>query len=364
MQIKFPEYGRCIANLACSMLKHYGLEAPNPTLPEVDLLLQKQYRNVVVLLLDGMGINVLQKHLAEDGFFRRNLRFPYSSTFPPTTVAATTAVTSGLYPNQSAWLGWTGYFPALDRNVVYFLNKDYDTGEEITECHAASAYVPYCNLAEQIQTTGVQTHGICSWMEPYPRNYDAFCGEIARLCASPERKYIYAYWEEPDKTMHPKGTSAPEITRILNVIEHRTEQLASELQDTLLLITADHGMVDVECCLLDQYPDLTDCLLRKPSIESRAVNFFVIPGREAAFERLFTQYFGEDFLLFTKAEVLEKGLFGTGINHPQLDGMLGSHLAVAAGIKAIRTKNKFYRGEHAGLTEDEMTIPLIAIEKA
>ena len=209
MQIKFPEYGRCIANLACSVLKHYSLEAPNPTLPEVDLLLQKQYRNVVVLLLDGMGINVLQKHLAEDGFFRRNLRFPYSSTFPPTTVAATTAVTSGLYPNQSAWLGWTCYFPALDRNVVYFLNKDYDTGEEITDCHAASAYVPYYNLAEQIQTTGVQAHGVCSWMEPYPRNYDAFCAEIARLCASPERKYIYAYWEEPDKTMHPQRHLRP-----------------------------------------------------------------------------------------------------------------------------------------------------------
>ena len=105
MEIKYPEYGSCIANLACSLLCCYGCEAPNPTFEQADKLLQNQYKNVVLLLLDGLGMSTLEESLSPDGFFRRNLRCSYSSTFPPTTVAATTAVMSGLYPNQSAWLG-------------------------------------------------------------------------------------------------------------------------------------------------------------------------------------------------------------------------------------------------------------------
>ena len=72
MKIHYPEYGNCIANLACSVLNYYGCEAPNPTLPQADLLLQEKYKNVVLLLLDGMGISTLMQHLDEDGFFRRH----------------------------------------------------------------------------------------------------------------------------------------------------------------------------------------------------------------------------------------------------------------------------------------------------
>ena len=119
MEILYPDYDNCIANLACSMMKHFGVEPPNPTLPLVDGLLDKRYKNVVVLLLDGMGNNIIEANLAPDGFFRSHLAGTYSSVFPPTTVAATTAMDSGLFPVQSAWLGWTGYFPEIDRNVVY-----------------------------------------------------------------------------------------------------------------------------------------------------------------------------------------------------------------------------------------------------
>ncbi|MDE7233823.1 MAG: hypothetical protein K2N29_02065, partial [Ruminiclostridium sp.] len=37
----------------------------------------------------------------------------------------------GLYPNQSAWLGWTGYLDESGRNVVYYFNVDDDTGEKL-----------------------------------------------------------------------------------------------------------------------------------------------------------------------------------------------------------------------------------------
>ena len=364
MRIQKPDYQRSIASLACSVLKHFGIEPPNPTLPEADALLGTGYQNVVVLLLDGMGVNVLEKHLSVEGFFRRNLHCTYSSTFPPTTVAATTAVTSGLYPNQSAWLGWRGYFPAIDRNVVYFLNTDYDTQEKITDCHVAGTFVPYRDLAGQIRQAGAEAYGICSWLSPFPKTYRAVCDEIARLCAAEGRKYIYAYWEQPDSAMHSKGIDDAHITSLLADIERETEALVSGLNDTLVLVTADHGMINSRSVLLEDYPNITECLVRMPSIEPRALNLFVKPECQAQFVQAFNRHFGGSFLLLSKQEVFSRGLFGTGNDHPQLDGMLGDFLAVATGDLAIRTHPKHYLGEHAGMTPEEMTIPLIAFEKA
>lgn len=47
------DYQNSIVNLACSILEHFGAESEHSTLKEVDELLKDQYKNVVILLLDG-----------------------------------------------------------------------------------------------------------------------------------------------------------------------------------------------------------------------------------------------------------------------------------------------------------------------
>ena len=56
MRKVLPDYNRCLVNLSQSILKHFGVETSANTLPEVDAMLDKGYSNVVVLLLDGMGV--------------------------------------------------------------------------------------------------------------------------------------------------------------------------------------------------------------------------------------------------------------------------------------------------------------------
>lgn len=109
-----PDYRNCLVNLANSILKKYGATTTVNTLPLADEYLNRSYKNVVVLLLDAMGVSILEKHLAEDGFFRSHLVGEYNSVYPPTTVAATTSLLSGLYPNEHGWLGWDMYIPKLD----------------------------------------------------------------------------------------------------------------------------------------------------------------------------------------------------------------------------------------------------------
>lgn len=362
MKILYPDYNNCIANLACSVMKHFGVMPPNPTLPLADGLLDKRCKNVVVMLLDGMGNNIIEADLESDGFFRRNLKGTYSSVFPPTTVAATTAMDSGLFPVQTAWLGWTGYFPELDKNVVYFRNQDFDTDEPIEGESAAWKYLPYNGICSRIAAAGYGAHYLAPFAEPHPKDFGAFCREIERLCAEDGEKYVYAYWDQPDNIMHRKGCFGESAKLVLRDIELMTAELSERLSDTLLIITADHGHIDSPKRVITDYPDIMECLVRMPSIEPRCVNLFVKSGMEKQLEAAFAENLGDSFLLMPKKEVMERELFGRGTPHPRLGEMLGDYLAIAVGdISLYNKKSKNFVANHAGLTADEMLIPLIAV---
>ena len=49
--IKYPDYENCITNLACSVLKEFGVDTGETKgLPICEELFKKQYKNIVVLL--------------------------------------------------------------------------------------------------------------------------------------------------------------------------------------------------------------------------------------------------------------------------------------------------------------------------
>lgn len=365
MEILYPDYGNCIANLACSVMKRFGVEPPNPTLPLADALLsERRYRNIVVMLLDGMGNNIIEANLEPDGFFRRHLAGTYSSVFPPTTVAATTAMDSGLFPVQSAWLGWTGYFPDVDKNVVYYLNCDFDTDEQIEGESIAWRYVPYRSIHDRIRAAGCASRYLAPFAEPRPESFGALCREVERLCGEDGEKYVHAYWDQPDTTMHRNGCFGEPAVSTLRELEKAVGELAAELSDTLLLITADHGHINSPKAVVTDYPDITECLVRMPSIEPRCLNLFVREGMDEQLKTAFKEHFDGKFLLMSKAEVKERELFGKGSPHPRFDEMLGDYIAVAVDDVSIYNRScKNFVGAHAGLTRDEMIIPLIAVKR-
>ena len=63
---------------------------------------------------------------------------------------------------------------------------------------------------------------------------------------------------------------------ILNA-ENKIQELEQKLSDdTIIIISADHGHKDIEKAytLLD-YPEIQECLIMPPSLESRVVTFWV-----------------------------------------------------------------------------------------
>lgn len=384
-----PDYDHCLVNLASSMLVHFGAKATTPTLPLADSYLAKDYKNVVVLLLDAMGVSILEKHLSESGFFRSHLAGSYCSVFPPTTVAATTAVTSGLFPCESGWLGWDEFFPELGKNVSVYLNAEQmqeagspfarekevkldETGcpdvEErlpIEGFHAGFKYTPYDSIVTKMINAGSEAFYSTPFVEPYPQDPDAILGRVTDLCRQPGRKFIYAYWNEPDGTMHRTGTTSDKTHEVIIALEKKVEEFASTLSDTLLFITADHGHMDSKnLCILD-YPEIMKCLVRMPSIEPRSLNLFIKDEYKEEFPALFEKTFGDKFWLVPKDEVIERKLFGYGTEAPVFRDMLGDFLAIAISDTSLFNTHKeavLMPGGHAGLTKEELEIPLIAVE--
>jgi hypothetical protein len=167
--------------------------------------------------------------------------------------------------------------------------------------------------------------------------------------------------------MHYHGVTSNEAKDVMKDIERNLKHLTSKLKDTLIVITADHGMVDTENVILNDYPDICDCFIRPPSLESRVVTFAIKNNRQVEFAKLFNKYFGTDFKLYTKAEFMASGLLGSGTPHPKVDDFIADFVAISTSAKSLHyilndiDKTKLI-GEHAGISEQEMKIPLIFIE--
>ena len=370
-----PDYDNCLVNLSNSILKHFGAGTSAPTLKMADKLLEKEYRNVVVLLMDAMGISILERHLAPDGFLRSHLAGAYSSVFPPTTVAATTSVLSGLYPNEHGWLGWDMFFPELDKNVTVFTNTDQLTeGEDgnpkdfvpAADFNVAGKYMPYKNILTRINEAGGKAYASMPFLDPYPQDLDSILKRVEDLCETPEKKFIYAYWNEPDTTMHEFGPTSEKAHEVVTALEKRLEEFASNLSDTLLLITADHSQVECTNYCINDFPEITKCLVRMPSIEPRTLNFFVKDEYKDDFPKLFNETFKDKFWLLTREEIISNKLFGIGNEHPMFRDSLGDYIAISVddvSVFATHKEAELMPGGHAGLTKEELEIPLIAVCK-
>ncbi len=367
MKRKYPEYTDCITNLANSILEEFGIrEEGRNSLKLLAPYLEKNYENIIVILLDGMGKCIIENNLEKDGFFNTHLAGTYSSVFPPTTVAATISAMSGLNPCEHGWLGWDCYFPQIDKNVTVFLNKETGTDKPAADYNVAWKYCPYESIISKINKNGGNAYEVTPFAEPFPNTFEAICEQIESLCKRPGKKFIYSYFDEPDHIMHEAGCYDERSKQTLRQLEKQVEKLCTNLKDTLVIVTADHGHLDSKGAAITDYPRLMECLLRLPSIEPRALNLFVKKEKREQFEEEFHKEFGDKFLLLTKEQVLKENLFGTGAEHKFLREMLGDYLAIAAGDLSIynsKEEAEFYIGVHAGLTEEEMIIPLIVIEK-
>ncbi len=366
MRLKNIDYTNCLTNLTCSILKYFNCEYKHNTLLYVDKILQtKKPRNVILILCDGMGYNILNKTLNKNSFLVKNIKQQLLSVFPPTTTAATTSIITGLNPNEHCWLGWDIYMKEINEVVTMYLNKIKDTDKLISNENICNKYMGYKTIFDYIN---VKNHSI--YLSPFLKDkyidFDDMLIKIKENCNIKDKNFIYAYYENPDALMHDYGTNDINVIENINMINDKLENFSKTLDnDTIMFIIADHGHINSNSFYLEDYEDIFDMLIRNTSIDSRSSMFFIKDGMKDKFKSLFNKYFKDYFILLDKEEIYNYKIFGTGINHPHFDSSIGDFIAISIKNKNIRYKRVEgkvdMKSSHAGNTPDETIVPLIIV---
>ncbi len=360
-------YNECLTNLACSIRKYFELDYKHNTLDYIDKILEEyQPQNIVTILCDGMGSNIIDRVLPKDSFLIRNRIKPITTVFPATTVAATTSMQTGLNPVETGMLGWDMYFKDIDKTISTFIGSEKGDNNHIP-LDSAIKYRDKHMLTKTI-IDSINEQGLYKGYKLFPfgdnsyTNINDMYNKIEEYCNLKEKKYIYAYNEEPDHSMHRLGTYNEFVIEIIKDINNNIEYLSHKLKDTIIFVVADHGHITVENIYLTDYPDILECLLRTTSIEPRAVNFFIKPNKKEEFKALFNKYFGTYFDLYPKEEIINSKLFGDGQENEIFRDALGDYLAIAKTNKTLLYDNQAFKSHHAGYTDDEVLVPLIMVK--
>ena len=379
--MKFPDYSHANLNLVHSLLKYYGVESNRKGLKEIDVLLcTRKYKKIVLLVMDGLGYHNL-KNYNSNSFLASKDKGPISTIYPSTTAAVMTMYESGLPAFESGWVSWSTHFKSLNRSIDLFTGKDSLTQEAVSYPYRdlikyESIYKKIRNKNPNLDIYQLYPEKINKDAEPcvqlkYQTIVD-LVDKLNELCSDNNEKFIFAYCNEPDASMHTLGPDAKEIHLIMDEFDDLMKVFYNNLDnETLVIVTADHGQIEItKTYYFNEYQDLMDMLVMPPLLEGRVRSFFVKSEYRDVFEEKFKNYFADDFILCTKDDVYICDLFGDGKEHELFKDSIGDYIAIAVKNAVIDYISPFlgddgfvFKGHHAGLCKEEMEVPLIILKK-
>jgi predicted AlkP superfamily pyrophosphatase or phosphodiesterase len=183
------------------------------------------------------------------------------------------------------------------------------------------------------------------------------------------RALIYLYVPELDINAHAHGWESDRWLAQLESLDAETARFAAGLrQDEGLILTADHGVVDVPAAkqvLFDTVPELV-AGVRHIGGDPRCLQLYTEPGVDGdALAETWRTVEGERAWIFTRAEAVAAGLFGS-VRAEAMD-RIGDVIVAARKLIAYydsREPNQSARsmvGQHGSLTDEELRVPLIRV---
>jgi len=368
--IVYPNYQNSILGIPNSILKYCGIEPLHATNAILDEYLRKDYKNVVVMLFDGMGMDCLISNLPkENSIFHQNIKDELSSVYLCTTTAATTSMITAQSPIEHGWLGWSCYFDELGKLINIFINDDgtISDGAPAADYNIAQRYMPYKSIFEIIneQGNGIQADNVSLYGTIRVESPEELINKTITLCNDSKRRFIYTYLNQPDGMMHVSGCYDKKVKDVVAEIQMGVQAIQESVEDTLIIVTADHGLLDCSVKVINRYPEIMKYLRLPTGLEPRCNSYYIKEGMIDEFVRAFKKEFGDEFVLYTKEEFLQKGFLGEGTPHKKSLDFLGDIIAVAVGDIGLWHDigaDKKFKALHAGMTDKEMMVPLIVLE--
>jgi len=366
-----PDYGGgCLASVMPALLSGGDAGAPE-WVPDP----LKGARQVVLLVLDGMGWEQLQLFGASAPTLASGSGGPITSVVPTTTATALTSLTTGVPPAVHGILGYRLRVdidgPTTDgagevMNVLRWRTGHGDMRRQIPPplfqpvLPFGGRAVPAVTRSEFASTgftaahlTGVRLFG---WSVP-----SALVVSVRRLLTDGET-FVYAYYDGLDKIAHEHGLGDHYVQELRSV-----DRLVADLLDVLppgavLAVTSDHGQVEVGNATRLPAPELFDMVelfsgegrFRWLHVREGAVDDAVAAAEEAH---------GDEAWVRTRDQMVEDGWFGGPLT-PAAARRLGDVALVAhapvAFLDPADTGETRLLGRHGSLTSAEMAVPFVA----
>lgn len=380
-----PNYqGGSIINLMRTLGDASGAQTPLPYAPLRDLKvsLLDTAHNIVLLVIDGLGYDYLQRK-GIGGTLHRHLHSRLTSVFPSTTASAVTAYLSGLTPQQHALTGWHMYFSELDAIAAVLPLKPRGAGEFDAPPGALSrrlfGHAPFVDrIARRATFVSPQAiansefnlyHSGRAAVRSYKTPVELFGQIEAAIREAAEPAYVYAYYSELDTLAHIHGVGSDKLVAQFAALDEAFGAFLAAIagSDTVVLACADHGFIDSppeRQIDLAQHPKLAETLARPLCGERRVVYCYVRPGQATRFEDYVAENFGHCMDAFPSRTLIEQGWFGPGEADPRLASRIGDYALVMREDWTLLDwveGEKRYRqiGVHGGVSADEMFVPLM-----
>lgn len=381
----FPDYeGGSIVNLMGSAeLGLGGRVSLYPPLRGLAPGLVAAHRNLVLLVVDGLGFEYLKAVGAGTWLWEQRPQ-RLTSVFPSTTAAAVTTFLTADAPQQHALTGWHMYFRELGAVLAVLPGEPRYGGVGLKQAgvdpQALYGHVPWFDrlpvdsfiLSPRSisQSDFSLAHRGRAEIRDFGTLGECLAG-IRQLVQGPApgRRCIYAYWPLFDHLSHVHGIGSRTAWQHLQAVDGAIAEFVRRIRgtDTLVLITADHGLVDTDedsVLHLDGHPELEETLMLPLSGERRAAFAYPWPGRAEAFVRRVEEAFSGRVAVVESRELLRQGAFGLGDPHPRLGERIGVYTLLPRNnsvvVDRVLGESDFAQvGVHGGTSDEEMFVPLI-----
>ncbi|MFJ3956594.1 alkaline phosphatase family protein [Arthrobacter sp. NPDC090010] len=369
-----PAYGR---RSITELLPSAAAAAGAPGLPNV--LGLPSANRVCLVLVDGMGSQLLKRHAAHVPFLRSLLQADgggqprrLDSAFPSTTASSLASLGTGLPPGRHGMVGYDVLDPSQGKVVNQLGNWDRGVDPVAWQPHPTvferiSGSVPSHTVSlprfESSSMTAAALRGT---------SFHGSAGLAGRIGAAVEilqkPGLVYFYLNEVDKAGHRHGIGSQEFLSALEEVDFTLRQLSTRLpQDTLVLVSADHGMVDVPRSGRIDFsaePELV-AGLRHTAGEPRMLHLHVERDHDPArVMDAWSSRFGDKIWLLSRHEAISGGYFGEV--SPEVLPRIGDVLVLAReevaffDLRRVRPEALEMVGQHGSLTRAEREVPLLS----
>ncbi len=400
----YPRYGGyCFSSIPPAVRYLFGLRKTTPLSAILDEAKIEPARpqTVISFLIDGFGYRQWLEYAGKYEFLKRltekGVVAPLTAVFPSTTAAALTTIHSGLTPQQHGLPEWWVYFEELgqivvtlpfsplagqiqdelllygaDPEMLFYGKTIYDT--------LAKSGVPSFNLIHTAISGSAYSSVVMADSDviPFKDAPDLIHKLLDMVSQQQGPANFQVYWGAIDSAAHEHGVHSTDYLAELDkffgsLSTYFLDQFpASKSRQTVMLVTADHGQVNVDpkdTLYLDQYAELTQYLRTGrdrgrilPWGSARDVFLATEQGRlEDAFQFLSTLLRDRATILKTD-DAVGQGLFGKGKLHQEFRSRIGDILILPHGNLTLwysRPGHERFRllGMHGGLSPDEMLVP-------